>query len=210
MSDAARVMGDLRVTGDLTVGGNMPKTERSNIVQTALAKYPIPLTNWRVHDALQTNLPGTSSADDLAISGNTFGTNTPKLTTGDLKAAGAVTRYARALRELPPEYDPTETVQIRVSAGMETTVADTAATVDVEVYRVDREGGVDGADLVSTSAQDINSLTFGNKDFTVDAASLAAGDILDVRVALAVNDGATGTAVIGSIGSIELLADIRG
>lgn len=208
MSDA-RINGDMRVTGNLSVNGSMPSIARSGLTQDANQVFSVPLSAFRVWDAIATNLPGTSANDDLGLAGGTFGTDGPKLTTGDLKAAGATTRYARAQLRLPPEYDDGETVTLRISGGMETTVSDTTATVDVEAYKVDREGSV-GSDICATAATTINSLTFANVDFTITATGLAAGDLLDVRIAVAVNDAATGTAVIASLGAVELLLDIRG
>lgn len=209
MTTVAKIDGDLRVGGDLTVDGSIPSVARTDIVQETLAKFPIPLWAFRVHDALQTNLPGTSANDDLGFSTGTIGTDSPKLTTGDLKAAGATTRYARVQVPLPAEYDAGETVKLRISGGMETTAADTSATVDVQCYKVDREGAV-GSDICATGAQDINDTTFGDDDFTITPTGLTAGDVLDIRIAVAVNDGATGTAVIATIGAVELLCDIRG
>lgn len=206
---SGRIIGDLRVTGDLTVNGSMPTISRSGLEQDSAKVYPIPLTRFRTHDAMQTNLPGTAAADDLGLTTGTLGTDSPKLTTGDLKAAGATTRYARCQVALPPEYVDGETVTLRVSAGMETTVADNTATLDAQVYKVDREGGV-GSDLCGTAAQNINSLTFGDQDFSITATGLSAGDLLDIRLALAVNDAASGTDVIGTIGQVELLCDIKG
>jgi hypothetical protein len=208
MATAARFEGDLRVAGDLNVDGNMPTIPRSRLQQDTERQFVVPLTDMRVHDNLASLLPGSSSADDLAISGGTFGTDAPKLTTGDVKAS-TVTRYARCLLRIPAEYDAAETLKIRLSSGMETTVADTSATVDVEVHKSDREAGV-GSDICDTAAQSINSLTFADKDFTIDATGVSPGDMLDVRVAIAVEDSATGTAVIGSLGAIELLADVKG
>tara|TARA_Y100000310_G_scaffold342361_1_gene445311 strand:- start:1154 stop:1828 length:675 start_codon:yes stop_codon:yes gene_type:complete len=182
---------------------------RTKLEQNALAKFVIPLTAFRVFDALQTNLPGTAAADDLGLIGGTFGTNSPTLQTSDLKAAGATNMRARCLVALPAEYDDGETVQIRVHGGMKTTVSDTTATVDIECYESDKEEGI-SADLCTTAAQDINSLTAGDDDFTITPTSLVSGDVLDIRVTVAINDGATGNAVIGIIGSIELLCDIKG
>jgi len=206
-----RFSDSVRIAGDLSVVGNMPSIPRSGLTQDALAVYPIDLTAGVVHDAVQTPLPGTSAADDLGISGGTYGTNTVKLTVGDVKAS-TVTRYGRWCRvPLPPEYEDGETVRLRLSAAMETTVADTSATVDVEAFKVDREGLVDGSDLVTTAAQDINAdLVFSDHDFVVTPSGLSAGDVLDVRITVAVVDGATATAVIASIGAMELLCDIRG
>lgn len=182
---------------------------RDKLAQTVLAPFPIPLIDFRVWDALQTNLPGTSAADDLALIGGAFSTNTPMLKTYDVKAAGAVTLRARALVRLPAEYDDAETVTIRLRCEMQTTVADVSATVDVEAYESDKNGGV-SADLCTTAAQSINSLVDADKDFVITATGLVAGDWLDVRVSIAVNDAATATAVLAAIGHAALLCDIRG
>jgi len=208
MTTVAKIDGDLRVGGDLTVDGDIPSVARTDIVQETLAKYPIPLWCFRTHDALQTNLPGTSSADDLGLSTGTIGTDSPKLTTGDVKAS-TVTRYARVQVPLPAEYDAAETIKVRISGGMETTAADASATVDVECYKIDREGAV-GSDICATAAQSINSLTFGDDDFTITETGLTAGDILDIRLTVYVEDAATATAVTASLGAVELLCDIRG
>lgn len=181
---------------------------RSKLAQDTFKPYVVPLTDFRVHDALQTVLPGTSANDDLALDGGTFGTSAPTLRTGDVKTA-TVTRYARALIRLPAEFDDGESVTLRLVAGMLTTVADTSATVDVECYAVDKEGSI-GSDLCSTSAKSINSLTFADQDFTIDGSGLVAGDWLDVRITVAVTDSATATAVIAAIASVELLCDVRG
>lgn len=205
-----------RITTDLTVEGNIsytgilrPDVARSNLSQSSLALFPIPWTWWRVWDAYQTNLPGTSAADDLGLYGGTFATDSPSIRTYDVKTAGAVTLYARAGVPLPAEYDDGEDVVVRFHAGMLTTVADTTATIDLQAYESDGEAGI-GSDLVTTAATTINSLTLADKDFVINAAGLVAGDILDMRVALAINDGASGTAVIGIIGAAYLACDIRG
>lgn len=199
------IQGNLRVTGTRT-----PTLDRDELTQENLAVYPIPWVEFRVWDAMQTNLPGTSATDDLALIGGTFATGVPSIQTSDLKAAGATTRYARCQVQLPPEYVAGETVTIRLHAGMVTTAADVSATVDVECYLSGRERLVDGADLCTTAAASINDTTFADKDFQITATSLSPGDVLDIRIAISVNDAATVTAVIGCIGSAELLLDIRG
>ena len=181
---------------------------RSKLAQESLA-YSIPLTECRVWDAMQTNIPGTAATDDLELNTGTLGTDAPNLQTGDLKAAGATTRYAAFLFPLPPEYVDGQAVTVRLSAGMKTTIADVSATCDVEAYEHNRKLAV-GADLCSTGNQSCNSLTFADKDFTITPTSLVTGDILHIRVALAINDAATVTAVIGVIGQIEVLVNIKG
>lgn len=182
--------------------------QRGDLKLENLQVYDIPFERWRVHDAFGTLLPATPANDDLGLIGGTFGTAAPTIQTGDAKAA-SVTRRARALIYLPPEYQAGESVSIRAYAGMKTTVADTSATIDFEVYSSDLDETV-SADLCTTAAQSINSLTLANKDFVITPTNLAPGSILDVRMTIAIVDSATATAVIGLIGRVALLADIRG
>lgn len=211
MAEPTTFPGDIRVAGNIRYGGVLqPDVPRSNLVQEDFAKYPVNLVNFRVWDAFHTNLPGVAAADDLGLIGGTWSTGTPSLQTHDVKAAGAQTLRARCTVQLPPEYVAGQSVQIRCRAGMLTTVADTSATVDVEVFKSNKEGGVSGADLVTTAAQSCNSTTLADKDFNVDPATLSPGDVLDVRVTMAINDAATGTTVKGILGSVELMCDIKG
>jgi hypothetical protein len=203
------INGDARVSGSLTVSGDVkPLRARASILtQEPLKAYPLDLTLGRVHDAPQT-LIGTPGNDDLGLDGTTFGTDSVFVTTGDVKGV-TTTRRARYQFTLPPEYEEAEDVKIRVSAGMKTTVSDTTATVDIEVHKVAGDRTV-GTDLCATAAQSINSLTMADKDFTITAATLSPGDQLDIRVTIAVTDGSAGTAVIGTIGELSPLLDIRG
>lgn len=208
MAEVQRVTGDVRITGDLTVNGTIPTVSRDDLAQDDTQVYSIPPTEWRKHDDLSSPLPNAAAGDDLGVEG-TFGTGPPIITSGDLKATGDTTRYARAAVPLPPEYQDGETATIRVSVGMETNAADTSATVDIECYRSDRENGI-SADLCSTGSQDCNDTTYANYDFTVTPTSLTAGDMLDIRIALQVNDAATGTEVKAVAGAVEVLCDIKG
>lgn len=201
---------DVVIQGNLTVTGSIqPALDRSDLALESAACYLIPWQAWRVWNAFETNLPGTAASDDLALVGGTFGTNAPSIQTGDLKNAGATDRYARCVFQIPPEFQTGNTVTIRAHAGMKTTVASASATIDFEAYRSNLEDGV-GSDLVGTAATTINSLTEADKDFTVDATTLLPGDYLDIRMKVSVNDSATVTAVIGFVGSVEVLLDIRG
>jgi hypothetical protein len=188
---------------------------RAALTQDDLKAYPISITDARVHDALHTVLPGTSATDDLGIkpgpgTTSTFGTNAPCLQTYDVKAAGSTTLYARWPNvPIPAEYVDGQTVQIQVRAKMTTTVADTACTVDLAVHEIGTDGSV-GADICATAAQDMNSATEATYTFNITPTNLAAGDLLDVRLAVAPNDGATGTAVYATILWLKLLCDVKG
>ena len=93
---------------------------------------------------------------------------------------------------------------------MQVTVADTSSTIDVELYKLGRDGLVSGSDLVTTAAQSNNSLTFADLDFAVTTSTLDPGDQLAIRVAATVTDAATGTEVTSVIGALEILADTQG
>ena len=141
--------------------------------------------------------------------GGTFGTSPPVVSAGDCKALGATSRYARFMVELPECYEAGETVTLSLSAGVVTTVASVSCTVDVECYELDKIGGI-GSDLCATAATTINSLVFAAKSFTITSSGLVAGDVLDIRITIAVNDAATVTAVTPTIAAIDLLCDIKG
>jgi len=212
MATVQNITGDVSISGSLRLGGTLsPALVKANILALAeLQAFPIPLTDFRVWDAMQTVLPGTPATDDLGLVGGTFGTATPSIRTEDLKALGATNKRARVLVQLPWEYQSGESISLRFVAGMITTVAGTSATLDVEAFKLqaDPDDAI-GSDLVSTAATTINSLTFANIDFVLTPTGLSPGDILDIRVTVAVNDGASATAVIAALTSAKLLCDVR-
>ena len=208
-SETQRIPNNVDIQGDLTVRGTLPTIQRSGLQQENFASYSVDLVNLRVWDAFQTAL-GTAASDDLGVATGTFGTGLPYVSTGDLKAAGATTRRARFVFQLPAEYVAGESVRITANAGMVTTVADTSCTLDFEAYKSNRDTTKTGSDLVTTSATTINSLTFAAKDFDITATSLSPGDILDVRVSIACTDAATVTAVIGALADLQMKLDIKG
>lgn len=179
----------------------------TNLPQRDLENFLMPAQDARVHDAVTSFLPTTPAADDLGLIEGTFGTDGVTIQTGDLKAAGATTRYCRWPQVIVPSWHVAgQTVVVRLYCGMLTTVSDGTATIDVEAYLSDGEGGV-GSDICTTAAQTINSLTHANREF--DLGTRSPGDIIDIRVAIAISDAATGTAVIGNLGRAYLAADIR-
>lgn len=202
---------DVRISGTLAIkeNGISAQTRATILKQEAAVPFPVVLSDLRVWDAFQTNLPGTAATDDLALVGGTFGTSPPVVSAGDLKAAGATTRYARFQVTLPECYDAGETVTIALHSGMVTTVADTSCTIDVQCYKLDKAASI-GSDLCSTAAISMNSLVFASRSFTITPTTLVAGDILDVRIAISCTDAATATAVIPTIAAIDLLCDIKG
>jgi len=149
------------------------------------------------------------SADDLMISGQTFGSSQPLIRTPDQDSLGAQTRYARARIRLPIEYVAAQSVALVFGAGMISNAADTSCTLDVEAYRIDKDNTI-GSDLCATDAQSMNSTSFTDKTFNLTAATLGPGDELDVRIAIACNDASTGSAVIAALASTDLKCDVKG
>ncbi len=213
-TDLVTCSAGLTVSGTLTLptsstdfANDIP---RDAIAQKTLAKVLLPLHLWKKHNDPAASLPATSSGSDLGLYGTTYGTNTPEIMTYDVKAAGAQSLYARfPSLMIPYDYDDGETIQIVSFAGMEGAVADTSCTIDFEAYKVDGQGGVTGSDLITTVAQSINSLTFADKTFTLDASNVDPGDILDIRMTVAVNDAASASSVQAAIGKVYLQLDIR-
>lgn len=204
------VRGTIDMTNAESVLARDGQWSRNKITEESLAEDPLLMTDFRVHDDLAALLPGTASGDDLAIieGGTGFGTDAPTVRTSDA-ANTTVTQRARIQYKLTDNYQAGQDVVIRLRAGMITTVANGTATIDVECYQHDEDGAV-GSDLCQTGAQSINSLTKANLDFTINPATLAPGDMLDIRVTIAITDSATGTAVIGELSRGAVRRDIKG
>lgn len=181
---------------------------RTQLAQTPLAEFPVNLTDFRVHDAVNTPLPSNGTADDLGIISSTLGVSGVHLRTNDLQSAGSTTQYARAILTIPQYYSDGEDAQIRIRGGFITTIADLSGTCDVQAYKIEDDGST-SADLVATAAQSFNSLTFVSKDFILDASDLAAGDRLDTRIAVLVWDAAGVQPVYGAVQGVSIRCDVR-
>lgn len=186
-----------------TPGANLPRTVMAT---NALQLFPVNLADVCKWDDLSLKLTNTPATTYLGLVTGTYGTNPPTLQTGDLKSAGSTTRRGRIILALPDRFPAAGSVSLRAIAGMKTTVADTTATVLVDAYQLLDDGTL-SALLTSGTGVTCNSLTLANKDFTVTSSGLSPGDRLDVRVSIAVNDGAGVTAVIGLLQSLILRCD---
>ncbi len=136
---------------------------------------------------------------------NTFGTAGPSIETGDVKNGNSARKVGFQFA-LPVEYVAGETLTLRINAGMKTTVAGTSCTVDVNAYRQ----ADPTVDICATNAQSINSLTAADKDFTLTPTACVPGDLIDIVLTITYVDAVNGTAVIGKIYSVTMLADVKG
>ena len=181
--------------------------DHTKLRQRVLSEFRIDTTRFRVWDAINTNPVSTAASDDLAIV-TTWGTSPARISAGDCKAIGSTTRRIYFSVPVPFNYEDGETIQIRFRAKMETTVADVACTIDCEAYT--GADGVLSGDLVTSSAQSMNSLTASSLDFTINPSLVDPGDLLECRLTILCNDAATATAVTPLVYEVSLLCDTRG
>ena len=179
---------------------------RTRLVQQDAVPYPLTFDRFRIHDDYGTLLPTTPGSENFGVINNLLGTDTPTLETEDHKGAGSSFDNGRVQFVVPPEYVPGQTITLRVNAAMKTTVADSSATIDAVCYR----HADPSTDIVVPAAQNMNSLTPADFDFEIFPGNVVVGDILDINLISNLDDGATGTAVIGQIISAKLLLDIKG
>jgi len=202
----------LYVNGAITVVGAISSTvgmARSTLTEDSLATYTVPLTNMRVHDAVATLLPTAAANDDMGLVSGTFATDIPSLQGVDFGGT-ATDEKCRFFFALPIEYVTAGTATLRCSAGILTTLADASLTLDCEAYISDREGDVVVGDLYAGAALDINSLTLGDKDFSLTATNLNAGDLLDIRLSFAGSDAGDLGTMAAIIAQVEMLLDVKG
>lgn len=184
---------------------------RSKLAQET-ATYVIPMTSLRVWDNFAALLPATAANDDMGMNTETWASYMPRAEGVDF-GGGSTDEKSRFQFALPPEYVSAGAVTVRLRAGMTTRISDGTATVDVQCYKSDRDGTPTGSptDLCATNAQSINSATLADKDFTITATSLVAGDLLDFRLAFAGSDsGDAGDYIIPVITQIEIRLAVKG
>lgn len=182
---------------------------RGQMQLTGLDLFPLDITSFRKFDSVDLGLPAAATGSYLGLVTGTIGSNSPQLRTSDSKNT-SVTQKGRRLVTMPNLFAAAGSAlaRFRVRAGMMTTVASASATLAVAAYAINPDGTV-GSNLVSTSAQNINSLSLADFEFTFDPSALAAGDRLDVQTTIAIVDVATGTAVIGVIQNFILRCDVQ-
>jgi hypothetical protein len=181
---------------------------RSGLVQDDLKKYGIPLNLLAVTatGALLGATAGTPSGA-LGLTMGTHGTGSPTVV-GEAASGNTKTDKARFTFALPPEYVDGESVTVRVRAKEAVGAATVSTTIDVECYKSDKEGGI-GSDICATAAQDVTT-SFANADFVITPTGLVAGDVLDIELTGVTTDTGGTVGTILTIGSVEVLCDIKG
>jgi hypothetical protein len=148
-------------------------------------------------------LAATAASGVVGLATGTFGSASPALIGNDAKGT-TKTDITRFQWVVPANYVAAGNISLKVTAGMNTTVSDTTATVDALAYRADELAGI-GSDLCATAAQSINSLTNAEKSFTITGTTLSAGDVLDIELVLAVTDSGAAGVMVAEISRIEFV-----
>lgn len=209
MANATQLPGDLIVNGDLKFSGTLLGLTRAMIGKESSVRYPIKFSDFRVVGTCQP-LPNTSATTILGIVCPAFGTDGFSLRTYDVKSAGAKSISAMVEFNLPAEYVAGDSASIVISAGiLGAVLADTSATVTVDVRQADRIGGV-SSNLYAGAAQSINSNTFSDKTFALTATLLTPGSRMLAKVTIAITDASGAVEVIAAIDAFDLLLNIRG
>jgi hypothetical protein len=210
MATGGTCNGDFVVNGNLRISGAVsPLKDAADLLAIEEKIWTIPWSLWRVHDAIGTNLPAAAADDDLGLVAGVLGTAAPSVQSVDFGAT-TTTAYMRAQLPIPADYVAGQSLKLRFHGGM-LVIADDDCTLDIVAYKSDEEAAV-GADLASAAVADnINSATFADIDFTITASSLAPGDVLDVRVSIVGTDAATVTDnVTAVIGAVKMVYNGRG
>ena len=195
------------INGDISENANISPPKLGIITR----EFVIPLSQGRQASgasALQL-LPNTPTGTHLGFDLGTWGTNAPKLTTGDVKVS-STNRYGLWEINLPYHYEDALPVTLRVSSRMNTTQADTSANVDCVAYLADEEGGIEGTDVCQTEAADMNTTDVTTTDFVLNPTNMEKAGTIWARVGIEVVDGSTGTAVIGQLLNMKLICHCRG
>lgn len=153
----------------------------------------IPLTDFRVHDAFQTVLPGTAATDDLGIKTATIGTNFSNLNAA--ASAASVVQEGVALVTVPPNYQAGSSLSLSIP-WTRSNAAEVAATLDVKVFRA----AAPTVDLYAGAAVDVNAAASGTAAFALTSTALVPGEQLLVNLIATLDDTA------GSGAAVELTA----
>lgn len=175
---------------------------RADLTEDALQPYGIPVAQIRAADGAALGITETDGDHFLALGTNTI----------QLQGEEAVSETEESVSYwqfvLPPEYVAAGDVKVRVRCKVDGAGTDNASTVDVEAY--EQADGAVGADLCATAAQAFAAKsTWYDKDFTVTASGLVAGDVLNIKLTSSVIESG-GAALAFYADPPKMLLDVKG
>jgi len=157
---------------------------------------------------MATNLPATPSTDDAALVTGTPGTHAPTIQSSDPGGTSVTQKFAFEY-VLPAEYVDAGSVSLRVKGKTATTIADTASTIDFNVYLDGRDGTV-GSDLMLSAAFNINNTSVVSSDMPITSSGLTAGSKLIIVGTMASSDGGDAGVMTPTLVDVEMVIPVKG
>lgn len=175
---------------------------RASLAEDALQAYGIPVNQIMAADGAPLAVAETEGDFFLSL-----GTNTIQLR-GEEAISETETSVGYILFVLPPEYVSAGDVNIRFRCQLYGAGTNNGSTLDVSAY--EQADGAVGADICATDAVTFAAkATYYNKDFTITATDLIAGDILLIKITASVIESAASALAFYS-DSPKLMIDIKG
>jgi len=175
------------------------------LVEDALVTFDLPFYGW-MDAGTGDMLKGTSDTATGKFNVGAVGTGVLGITSY-VADASTESPTMGTVFALPENYVATGDVKVVVTAKV-TNVADTK-TVDVTCSKVNLTAGTLGADICATAIQTMTT-SFVEYTFVITAATLSAGDYIQITVAGVVTDAAGGSTTAMQISGIKVLADVKG
>ena len=196
----------------INMTGQLPSLDRADLTLEQNQIYVLELDTWKVSTTLAA-LPAAGDSTSLGLVVGAHETAAHSLQGTDF---GGLTKTETCRRKytLPVEYVSGQPIEIQVHGGVLTTISSTSATVLAEVVKVTprtltSDSGI-GTDLVTTTAQSINSLTMAYVEFNVTPTGLVAGDQLDIEITAEGIDGTDAGVMKMFIDRIAVKLDVKG
>lgn len=175
---------------------------RANLSEDSLAKYHIPLTQWKAADLAALAAAGVEDSGDHFLDEDT----NVLILKGNEPNADTQTDVSWTQVGLPVEYVSGGTLEFVVVADKASAASGTS-TIDLEVY--EQTTGTVGSDLCATGAQTVvGALAMNTLTFTITSTGLEPGSLLNLKLTSAVTDDNTTGQI--RIYATYLQMDVRG
>jgi hypothetical protein len=178
---------------------------RSKLAEDALAVYGISMENVRSDAGASLTAAETAGTFDVTVGTNTIVIN-GEVTDNETETSVGYIKFI-----LPAEYVSAGDVTVRLRCAVVKTggATDNGSSIDVEAY--EQTDGAVGSDICATAAQTFAALdTWYNKDFTITAAGLVAGDVLIIKITSSIIDSEAGAGTLVFNMEPKILLDIKG
>ncbi len=179
---------------------------RDELVEEALKPYGIPISALRHTTGVPLTASETAGGFNVSVGSNIHKAQ-GEITDNETEVSVCLFQFV-----LPPEYVAGGDIKVRLPVAIIKTAAatDNGSTIDVSVYR--QEDGAVGSDLCATAAQTFAAVdTWYDKDFTVTATGLVAGDVLNVVITASIIDSEAGGGTLRlNLDCPQVLLDIQG